>query len=93
MTGLKVLGLWSGKSSETVGARTGSPCHRHHYRVGMGKQQGFRDGRDITIHHCEAPPPQTPLIEGRIWKDDSRNGDSTEPRVQVDQVTVDRPSS
>lgn len=72
MTGLKVLGLWSGKSSETVGARTGSPCHRHCCRVGMGKQQGFRDGRDITIHHCEAPPPpQTPLIEGGIWKDES----------------------
>lgn len=66
MTGLKVLGLWesgrcvllwSGKGSETVGARTGSPCHRHHYRAGVGKQQGFRDGRDITVHHCEAPPP------------------------------------
>lgn len=93
MTGLKVLGLWSGKSSETVGARTGSPCHRHYYRVGMGKQQGFRDGRDITIHHCEAPPPPNSSHCWRIWKDDSSNTDSTEPRVHVDQVTVDRPSS
>lgn len=69
MMGLKVLGLWesgrcvllwSGNSTKAPGARTGSPCHKQYYRVGMGQQWGFGDGREIkmpdTIDHFKAPP-------------------------------------
>lgn len=43
MMGLEVLGpwesgrcvsLWPGVGPETLGARTGSPCRRDHYRAG-----------------------------------------------------------
>lgn len=78
MMGLKVLGLWesgrcvllwSGNSTKALGARTGSPCHKQYYRVGMGQQWGFGDGREIkmpdTIDHFKAPPHHPLLAQSQ----------------------------
>lgn len=75
MMGLKVLRpwesgrcvlLWSGIGPKTLGARTGSPCRKDHYRAGRWQQWGLGDGREIEmpdpIDRFKPPAPPPPLL-------------------------------
>ena len=76
MMGLESLGpwesgrcvsLWPGVGSETMGARTGSPCRRDHYRAGGGSSRGEGMGERLR---CQTPSTTStpPPIHGPLSK-------------------------
>lgn len=74
MMGLESLGpwesgrcvsLWPGVGSETMGARTGSPCRRDHYRAGGGSSRGEGMGERLrcqTPSTTSTPPPPSMVL-------------------------------
>lgn len=93
MMGLESLGpwesgrcvsLWPGVGSETMGARTGSPCRRDHYRAGGGSSRGEGMGERLrcqTPSTTSTPPNRGPLSKPKVcwppvsalWKKTSRS--------------------